>query len=291
MDLPPRIGRYEIRARLGSGATSEVFLARAPGAPDVALKRLHAHLAGDAEAIARLLDEARLAARLDHPAAVPVIDLGFDDGAWFVVFEHVAGKDLATVLARLAERGELLPIPVAAAVAVELASALAVLHRLDGEELVHGDVAPANVLVSREGAVRLSDLGTCAALARGTRGVFGTPGYVAPEQARGDPPAAAADVFSTGAILYELLVGAPAFPREALPGLAAPLDGPAPALRGLRPDVPEALAAVVGRALAADPRRRLATAAGLEAAVAPFAAPAAAARGQLSALVSEILGR
>jgi serine/threonine-protein kinase len=291
MDLPPRIGRYEIRARLGSGATAEVFLARAAGAPDVALKRLHPHLASDAEAVARLLDEARLAARLDHPAAVPVIDLGFDDGAWFVVFEHVAGKDLATVLARLAERGELLPIPVVAAVAVEVASALSVLHELGGERLVHGDVAPANVLVSRDGAVRLSDLGACAALARGARGVFGTPGYVAPEQARGDPPDATADVFSTGAILYELLTGAPAFPREALSGLAAPLDGPALALRGLRPEVPEALAAAVGRALDADPRRRFATATELEAALVPFAAPAADARVRLAALVSEIFGR
>jgi serine/threonine-protein kinase len=287
MDLPQRIGRYEIRTRIATGATAEVFLARAAGSPDVAVKRLHPHLAEDADAVSQLLDEARLAARLEHPAAIPVIDLGCDDGAWFVVFEHVAGKDLATVLARLAERGELLPIPVAVAVAVEIASALAVLHRLDDARLVHGDVAPANVLLSRDGRVRLSDLGACAALARGAPGVFGTPGYVAPEQARGDPITAAADVFSTGAILFELLTGAPAFPHDALSGLAAPLDGPAPTLREARPELRPALSAALGRAIAADPRRRFASADALVAALRPFAAPEQEARDRLSRLMSE----
>ncbi|HET7753229.1 MAG TPA: serine/threonine-protein kinase [Anaeromyxobacteraceae bacterium] len=290
MDLPRSIGRYEIRARLATGATGEVFLACAPGGPQVALKRLHAHLAGDADAVALLLDEARLAARIDHPAAVPVIDLGCEDGAWFVAFEHVAGPNVAQVLARLGERGERLPAELSVAIVVELASALSVLHRLDDAGLVHGDVSPSNVLVARDGAVRLTDLGACAALGRGAPGIFGTPGYVAPEQARGEAPGPAADVFSAGAILFELLSGAPAFPRDALPGLAAPLEGPVPELRGALAEHQPALAAAVERALAPDPRRRFATSDELLDAIRAFAAEATDARERLSALVSDLFG-
>jgi serine/threonine-protein kinase len=286
MDLPRRIGRYLIRARLAAGATAEVFLARAEDGPDVALKRLHAHLAEDADAITWLLDEARLAARLDHPAAVPVIDLGCEDGAWFVAFEHVAGMDLGTLSARLAARRELLPVAVAVSVAVDIASALAALHRLDGGTLVHGDVAPANVLVGCDGSVRLSDLGACAALARGAPGVFGTPGYVAPEQARGERPSPAADVFSTAVILLELLAGGPLASREGLSGLAAPLDAPVPTLLRCRPEVDEELASAVARALDRDPRRRQATAGELGRALMEFAAPSADARRLLAALVA-----
>jgi serine/threonine-protein kinase len=291
MDLPRRIGRYEIRARLAAGATAEVFLARAADGPDVALKRLHPHLGDDADAVAVLLDEARLAARLDHPAAVPVVDLGCEDGAWFVAFEHVAGLDLGALSARLAAQAALLPPPVAVAVAVEIAWALAALHRLEDGRLVHGDVAPRNILVGRDGAVRLTDLGACAALARGAPGVFGTPGYVAPEQARGDRPGPAADVFSTGAILFELLAGVAPYPREALCALAAPLHGAPPALSSRRPELGDALSGAVARALARDARDRFATANALAAALRPFAAPPEEARATLAAAVAEAAGR
>lgn len=289
--MPPlrRIGRYEIRGRLATGATADVFLARADGAPDVALKRLHPHLADDADAIAQLLDEARIAALLEHPAAVAVLDVGCDEGAWFVAFEHVPGRDLGAVLARLAAGGESLPAPLAAAIVADLASCLGALHRL-GAGLVHGDVAPANVLLSRAGAVHLVDLGACAAIARGAPGVFGTPGYVAPEQAAGEPPAPAADVFSTGAILFELLTGAPAFPRDVLTGLAAPAEEAAAGTVQGHPGVSAALAGVVTRALAPDPRRRFASAAQLEDALRPFAAAPAEARKLVLGLLSRLFG-
>jgi eukaryotic-like serine/threonine-protein kinase len=290
MDLPRRIGRYEIRARLASGATAEVFLARAPGTPDVALKRLHPHLAHDAEAIAQLLDEARLAARLEHPSAVPVIDLGCEEGAWFVAFEHVSGCDLAMVLSRLSARGELLPVPIAVALACELAAAVGALHQIDGEGLVHGDVTPANVLLARDGSVRLTDLGACAALARGTPGVFGTPGYVAPEQVRRAGIGPAADVFSLGAILFELVTGRAAFPREVLPGLAAPLDGLPPEPCTLRPELPPEVGAAAMRALDARPRRRFQSAEAFIEALRPFAASEDAARLRLSTLLAELCG-
>ena len=290
MDLPRRIGRYEIRARLASGATAEVFLARAPGTPDVALKRLHPYLANDADAIAQLLGEARVAARLEHPSAVPVIDLGCEDGAWFVAFEHVTGSDLATILGRLAGRGELLPVPVAVALACDVAAAVGALHRLDGAGLVHGDVTPANVLLARDGSVRLTDLGACAALARGAPGVFGTPGYVAPEQARGERTGPAADVFSLGAILFELVTGRSAFPHEVLPGLAAPQGGLPPDPCELRPGLPAELSAAVRRALAARARSRFPTADAFATALRPFAGPEDAVRLRLSAIVGELCG-
>jgi serine/threonine-protein kinase len=289
--MPPlrRIGRYEIRGRLATGATADVFLARAEGAPDVALKRLHPHLADDADAVAQLLDEARLAALLEHPAAVAVLDVGCDEGAWFVAFEHVPGHDLGAVLARLAAGCERLPAPLAAAIVADLASWLGALHQL-GAGLVHGDVAPANVLLSSAGAVHVVDLGACAAIARGAPGVFGTPGYVAPEQAAGEPPAPAADVFSAGAILFELLTGTPAFPHDVLTGLAAPVEEAAVDMLQARPEVSAALAAVVMRALAPDPRRRFASAAQLEDALRPFAAAPAEARSLVLGMLSRLFG-
>jgi len=286
MDPPRRLGRYELRTRLAAGGTAEVFLARAGDGPDVALKRLHAHLADDPDAIARLLDEARLAARLDHPAAIPVVDLGCDEGAWFVAFEHVPGADVAALQARLAARGERLPPAVAVAIGVEIASALAALHRLEGG-YVHGDVAPGNVLVGSDGRVRLFDLGACAALARGAPGVFGTPGYVAPEQARGERPGASADLFSTGAVLFELLAGAPAYPRAALPALVAALDRPPPTLHGVS-GVSDELASAIARAMDADPRRRFASADELGTALARFAPTREDARARLAALVDAV---
>lgn len=290
--MPPlrRIGRYEIRGRLATGATADVFLARADGAPDVALKRLHPHLADDADAVAQLLDEARLAALLEHPAAVAVLDVGCDEGAWFVAFEHVPGRDLGAVLARLAADGERLPAALSAAIVADLASCLGALHRL-GDGLVHGDVAPANVLLSRAGAVHLVDLGACAAIARGAPGVFGTPGYVAPEQAAGEPPAPAADVFSAGAILFELLTGAPAFPqRDVLTGLAAPAEEAAAEALQAHPEVSAALTDIVTRALARAPRRRFGSAAQLEGALRPFAAAPAEARRLVLGLLSRLFG-
>jgi len=224
-------GRYEVERPLGHGAMAVVDLARDRelGRP-VALKRLAENLARDDEIRPRFLREARLAARLSHPNVVRVYDVGESDGRPFIAMEHVDGESLAELLAR---RGRL-PAGEAAALGVQAARALAAAHDAG---LVHRDVKPHNLLLGRDGTLKLGDFGIAFGL-EGTKltvagTVLGTAAYLAPEQARGERVTSAADVYALGVVLVELLTGQP--------GRAAP-SGP--------------LAGVLARCLAADPEQR-----------------------------------
>jgi len=224
-------GRYEIERPLGHGAMAVVDLAHdlELGRP-VALKRLAENLARDDEIRPRFLREAKLAARLSHPNVVRVYDVGESDGRPFIAMEHVDGESLAELLAR---RGRL-PADEAAALGAQAALALAAAHDAG---LVHRDVKPHNLLLDRDGTLKLGDFGIAFGL-EGTKltvagTVLGTAAYLAPEQARGERVTAAADVYALGVVLVELLTGAP--------GRTAP-TGP--------------LAGTLTRCLAADPRQR-----------------------------------
>jgi serine/threonine protein kinase len=224
-------GRYQIERPLGHGAMAVVDLARdlELGRP-VALKRLAENLARDAEIRPRFLREARLAARLSHPNVVRVYDVGEWDGRPFIAMEHVDGESLAELLAR---RGRV-PADEAAALGAQAARALAAAHDAG---LVHRDVKPHNLLLDRDGTLKLGDFGIAFGL-EGTKltvagTVLGTAAYLAPEQARGERVTAAADVYALGVVLVELLTGRPA--RTAPTGH---------------------LAGVLTRCLAADPEQR-----------------------------------
>jgi serine/threonine protein kinase len=171
----------------------------------VALKRLAENLARDEDLRARFLREGRLAARLAHPNVVRVFDVGEADGRPYIAMEHVDGETLADVIARG---------PVAPAEATELgaqaARALAAAHAAG---LVHRDVKPHNLLLRRDGLLKLGDFGIAVGL-EGTRltvagTVLGTAAYLAPEQARGEQVTSAADVYALGLVLVELLTGRP----------------------------------------------------------------------------------
>ena len=246
-------GRYEIERALGHGAMAVVDLARDVELErHVALKRLAENLSRDDELHARFLREARLAARLSHPNVVRVYDVGDEGGRPFIAMEYVDGETLAELVAR---RGPLPPDEVAE-LGVQICRGLAAAHAAG---LVHRDVKPQNLLLRRDGVLKLGDFGIAFG-AEGTRltmagTVLGTAAYLAPEQARGEEVTAAADVYGVGAVLYELLTGVP--PRS--PGSLAELAGAAP----IPPPVgaPSALADVVMRCLDPQPHRRPASAA------------------------------
>ena len=221
-----QLGVYEIVGFLGSGGMGEVYRARDGRLHrDVALKIVRTELSADPDQLARLQQEARLVASLSHPNIVAVHDVGIDDGIFYVVSELLEGE---TLRERLAEG----PVPIRTALdwAVQLTLGLGAAHE---RGVVHRDLKPENVFVGRNGHLKLLDFGIAkpAATPAGGRGLLeptlspggamtatgvllGTPGYMSPEQVRGEPVDVRSDVFSLGAILYELLAGRRAFPGE-----------------------------------------------------------------------------
>lgn len=268
--LPPRIGPYRLLSRLGTGGLCEVFLAEAYGASGfvrrVAIKRLHESLADEAELCRALIREAQLGGMLRHRGLVQIHGLGVEDERYYVVMEWIDGLDLATLLAAAPP-----PRPVACAIAGELAAALDYVHRaqdLDGRPLglVHRDLSASNVLMSREGEVKLADFGLAKAtlLADRSRGDVrkGTYAYMSPEQVAqtaDQPLTSASDQFAFGILLAELLVGERPFDRE---GVMATMQAISDAELTAWPILAElgahepAAAALLSIALARDPAAR-----------------------------------
>lgn len=261
------IGGYQIERRLGRGGMAEVFLGREVGGPragsPVAVKRLLLAVARDPAQAALFAREAALARRLAHPGIVQVLASGAEDGRAYLVTEHVDGCDLARLLAACNARGIRLPVDFACYAARCVAEALAAAHAARGDDgaplgIVHCDVSPSNVFVSRAGEVKLGDFGVARLAGDGAgRAAYGKVRYLAPELLRGEPVTPAVDVFGLGAVLFELLAGAPAFPgADAAAVTRDLLSGPRRPPSALRPEVPPAVDAVVAAALAADPAAR-----------------------------------
>jgi eukaryotic-like serine/threonine-protein kinase len=251
-------GRYRLERPLGQGGMASVYLGHDTELDrPVAIKLLAENLAGDEEFRRRFVREARLAARLSHPNVVSVYDAGEDDGRPYIVMEHVDGETLADVLAR---RGRL-PPDEARELAAQAANGLAHAHEAG---LVHRDIKPQNLILRRDGTVKIADFGIARAAETTitqTGTVLGTAAYLAPEQALGEEVTAAADVYSLGAVLYELLTGRPPFEFESLADLADQQRGmEITPVRELAPDVPPELEDVVMRCLARNPAYRPASA-------------------------------
>ena len=271
--MSAEVAGYVLEALVGRGGMAEVYRAVALHGPHagrtVALKRLLPELARDPEHVALLADEAAVTRRLRHPAIVEVLETGVADGVPFLVMEYVDGRNLRDVLAQCAARRILLPVDFACYVGHVVAGALAHAHEGRDEAgaplgIVHCDVSPSNVFVSRLGAVKLGDFGVARAAGAGGRaaGAFGKVQYLAPELIRGGPPTPQSDVFALGAVIFELLTNARAFPGRDVNEVGQRiLAGRLRAPSEVRQELPFELDALVLRCLASDPRERFASAA------------------------------
>ena len=254
-------GRYRLVRPLGRGGMGSVELAEdVELGRTVAVKLLADGVAHEEAARRRLLREARAAARLSHPNVVRVYDVGESDGRPYFVMEHVEGEPLDALLQR---EGRVAPAR-AAAIAAQVAAGLAAAHAVG---LVHRDVKPQNVLVARDDAVKLADFGIALG-DDGTRlteagAIVGSAAYLAPERVEGREATPASDVYALGAVLYELLTGAPPRHRESLDELAAALEQPVRPVGDLAPETPPELEELVMRCLARLPEYRPASAAEL----------------------------
>ncbi|MBS1123011.1 MAG: serine/threonine protein kinase [Deltaproteobacteria bacterium] len=219
--LGKRLGKFEILALLALGGTAEIYLARIDGAAGfekyVVVKCLHDHLADDPEFVKMFLDEARLAAHLDHSNIVQTMELGEQNNRYFMVMEFLAGLSLAMVVRRVGERcpDGRMPIPLALNILAQACAGLHYAHEkaMNGKALniVHRDISPQNLVVSFEGVVKVVDFGIAKAEFRETRTRSGTIkgkfAYMSPEQCVANNVDRRTDVFALGVIGHELLTG------------------------------------------------------------------------------------
>jgi hypothetical protein len=248
---PQRFGKYKVTGRIGKGAMGEVFRAHDPVLNrDVAIKVLSA---SNEERTAGLLREAQAAARLNHPNIITVHDFGREEGLAYMAMELLDGNDLREKIEKK-EAGE---IEDRLYVMTKVLDGMAFAHE---RGIVHRDLKPGNVRILADGQVKVLDFG----LARGNEEagesgtIRGTPYYMAPEQVRSERASERSDVFSLGAMFYELLTGRKPFPGTSVPAVlyAVVHDEPTP----FGPEVPPAVAAVIMRALHKDPLQRFANA-------------------------------
>jgi serine/threonine-protein kinase len=261
MTTPRLLGsRYEIGEILGYGGMAEVHRGRDVRlGREVAVKVLRADLARDPSFQARFRREAQAAASLNHPAIVAVYDTGEEDmlgNQPYIVMEFVEGRTLRDVLK---VEGRLMPRR-AMEIVADVCAALDFSHR---NGIVHRDVKPGNVMITRAGAVKVMDFGIARAVADNaatvtqTAAVIGTAQYLSPEQARGENVDARSDVYSTGVLLFELITGSPPFTGDSPVAVAYQhVRENAPPPSTLNPDVPPELDSIVLKAMAKNPANR-----------------------------------
>ena len=262
-EFPVAFGEYSLLAEIDRGGMGIVFKAEHRRLNRiVALKVLRAgELSGDEE-LARFRMEAEACASLNHPNIVSVFEVGEVRGLTYFTMPYIEGESLASV----ARRGEF-GFKEAARVVARIAAAVGFAHR---RGIIHRDLKPSNILIDAEGEPQLIDFG----LAKGPRTergltftgqILGTPAYMAPEQARGETMTPLCDVYSLGAVLYELVAGQPAFSGPTpVDVLLQVLNVDPPSLRKVNPKAPRPLASIVSRAMAKEPEERYETATELE---------------------------
>jgi serine/threonine-protein kinase len=267
-------GTYILRERIAAGGMAEVFDAVLVGDAGferrVAVKRILPDLAADEGFLSMFVDEAKIAVQLSHSNIAQILELGWAEGAYYIVLEYVDGKELKAIVQAQRGRGLGVPIPIACHIAMRIAEALSHAHNATGRDgqplaVIHRDLSPHNVMVDYDGAVKVIDFGLAKARGRVTKtavGILkGKLSYMSPEQATGQPLDARSDIFSLGTCFFEMLTGQALFQRDTDNATyAAVCSARIPAFRELVPNLPTDLERVVRRALTKDPQGRWQTA-------------------------------
>ena len=251
-----QVGRYQLFEVLGVGATSRVVRGFDPMiARPVAVKLFPSEIA-QGEARDRFLREARVVGQLSHPNIITLHDMGIEESSQtpYLVMEYIEGTPLDRVL----EKGTL-PLPRACAWIAHAAEALDIAHK---RGVIHGDVKPANILITNDGKVKLTDFGMARVARREARdsALLGTPAYWCPEQIMGRPQDARSDIFSLAVVLYEMVTGTRPFEAESLQGICNRVLSSTPnAVSQLQPSIPLAFDEIIRSCLAKNPDQRLAS--------------------------------
>jgi len=274
MVVSETLGGYDLLRRLGSGGMAEVHLARANGIEGfqklVVLKQILPHLSRDKHFVRMFLEEARLAALLDHPNVVQVFDLGAEDGEYFFTMEFVYGENLSGLLKGLQKVAQPLAFEHVVTIGLGVAAGLHCAHErvgFDGRPLgiVHRDVSPTNVMITYEGGVKVADFGIAKVVTRtdvtraGTR--KGKVPYMSPEQCRAEKIDRRSDVFSLGIVLWEAATGQRLFDGDNEFGVMNLIvNGNIKPPSSVRPDIPPGLEAIIMKALTVKRDQRYQTA-------------------------------
>jgi serine/threonine protein kinase len=270
LDLPTRIGPYEVVEHVNTGGMAHVYRAVRRGVTDfkrdVALKLILPHLAQDPEFIQMFQQEAKLAAQLHHSKICQIFMLDRFEDTYFMAMEYIHGRDTGAIYGRSNQLGAAVPIGALCAIILDVCEALDYAHHKLGADdaplnLIHRDVSPANVLVGFEGATKLIDFGLAkaASSAHLTRAgqIKGKLAYLSPEQLVAGPLDGRSDLYAFGIVLWELATGRRLFKRDSdVATFEAVRAREIPGIRGIRPDIPEQIERVILRALQVDPDER-----------------------------------
>src|ERR671929_951483 len=280
--------RYVIERRLGSGGMADVYLAEDQElGRRVALKLLNDRHAADDQFVERFRREAQSAAGLNHPNIVSIFDRGQAEGTYYIAMEYLDGRTLKELLVRNGPT----PVPIAVDYARQILGALAFAHR---NGIVHRDIKPHNIVVRRDGRLKVTDFGIArsgASQMTEAGSIVGTAQYLSPEQARGAPVDARSDLYSLGIVLYEMLTGKVPFTGDAPVEIAMKHLSQVPKPPSeWRDEVPHDLDAVVMRALAKDPEQRYGSAEEMDADLARVARGVAVSRETEDAMTQVLSG-
>jgi serine/threonine protein kinase len=261
-DVPDKIGKYVIINKIGKGSTGEVYLSHDPYyRRDVAIKVYNIEEDADADRarVSRKMffNEAHMVGMLQHPNIMPIYDAGEEDGKYYVVTEHIQG---ARTLAAYCRPDNLLRVDDVVEIIYKCAKAL---HYAHGRGVIHRDIKPSNVMLTIENDVRIIDFGIAicadADISR-IEGIAGSPSYMSPEQVQSEDLTPASDIYSLGAVLYELLTGFRPFRADNLSKLLHQIVyATPPPIHTYRDDLPEELEHVVAMTMQKDPTKRCAS--------------------------------
>ena len=282
-----RVGKYQLLRKLATGGMAEVFLARAEGPMGfqkrLVVKRILPHFVEDPSFVGMFLGEAKLAAELDHPNLVQIFDFGEAEGQYYLAMEFIDGPNLRVLNVTARARGRPLSYPMAARVIGYAAEGLHAAHELRDDRgqlvhLVHRDISPDNILISRNGTVKVVDFGIAKVASEPSRtksGVIkGKLAYMPPEQLAREPLDRRADIFALGVVLYELIAGAMPFDATSEVSIIQAImnEEPLERVRTKAPDVPAELDEIIAKCLAKNQAERYPTCKALHGALEKFIA-------------------